>query len=216
MLTVERMMPPQFQTAVVQAGSPVSSNGSLPLSISHSVPVPTLTSPDHVLVRVLAVALNPIDFKMVTYFPLLDSRARVIGCDFCGIVEMGSKAALAIAPPGTRVCGAQFPYGQAESNEDPAACGGSFAQWVVADVCTLLRVPESLNDLEGAAIGGICWGTCALALFIDADALALQGRPSKPTETKVPVVVYGGATATGTMACQLLKLSVTHFFNMPT
>ncbi|KAH8820159.1 hypothetical protein F5884DRAFT_763061 [Xylogone sp. PMI_703] len=44
--------------------------------------------------------------------------------------------------------------------------------------------------------------------FYDPDALNLKGVPSKPVEgKKEPVLVYGAATASGTMACQLLRLS---------
>ena len=62
-----------------------------------------------------------------------------------------------------------------------------------------------MDDLRSAALGGVGWGTAGLA-FYDPAALALSGRPSQPVDTKEPVLVYGGATASGTMACQLLKL----------
>jgi NADPH:quinone reductase-like Zn-dependent oxidoreductase len=201
---------PRLQTAVVQSPAlPASSpaDESLPLAVSDSVPIPVLPSSHHVLVRVLAVALNPTDFKMVTYFPRPfhgDTPALPIGCDFCGVVEDGSESALRSFPVGTRVCGGLFPYGHADKGSN--AVSGAFAQWVAADANQLLRVPDGWDDLQGATVGGICWGTCVLALFEDPEALALPGRPSKPEEKGRPVVVYGGATATGTMACQLLKL----------
>jgi NADPH:quinone reductase-like Zn-dependent oxidoreductase len=152
---------------------------------------------------VLAVALNPTDFKMITYFPQPDSNIP-IGCDFCGVVEDGASQILTAFPRGTRVCGGLFPYGRTEKTED--AIFGAFAQYVAADASQLLRVPQHLSAPDGAAIGGICWGTCVLGLFADTQALGLPGRPSKPAEKNVPVLVYGGATATGTMALQLLKL----------
>lgn len=185
------MPPPQTQTAIIVQSPKTSSTCPLPLVVSHSVPVSDLPSAAHVLVRVLAVALNPTDYKMVTHFSIPSS---LIGCDFCGIVEKGVAYAA-----GTRVCGAVFPY----NPEDPL--NGAFAQWVVADSRLLLRVPEQWDDLQGAALGGVGWGTAGLA-FYDPDALALQGRPSKPVAKKEPILVHGGATATGTMACQLLKL----------
>lgn len=156
--------------------------------------MPQLPSAHHVLVRVLAVALNPTDHKMVTYFP---SPGRMAGCDFCGVVvEKGTDA----CPAGTRVCGGVFPYALSGGLQS-----GAFAQWVVADGRLLLKVPGSWDDLQGAALGGVGWGTTALALA-DPEALALDALPSKPAADKEPVLVYGGATATGTMACQLLKL----------
>ena len=127
-----------------------------------------------------------------------------MGCDFCGIV-----VALPVADGGkmehehglnARVCGAVYGY----NAEDP--CNGAFSEYLVADGRMLLRVPPTWTNLQGAALGGIGWGTVGLALW-DPKALALTGRPSKPEQNKNAVLVYGGGTATGTMACQILQLS---------
>ena len=182
-----------------------------PLEVSHSVPVPLgLPSANHVLIRVLAVALNPTDHKMVTHFPI---PGNVVGCDFCGVVEGSHERDGRSLPshcppplaPGTRVCGGVFPYFLSEDHGSGPNFNGAFAEWVVADARLLLRVPDQWDDLQGAALGGVGWGTAGMA-FYDPDALNLKGRPSKPVDTHEPVLVYGGATATGTMACQLLKL----------
>lgn len=193
------MAPPQVQTAIIQADAAGFPTDRLAVVVSHNVPVPTLTSANQVLVRVLAVALNPSDFKMIKYFPQPGTNTP-IGCDFCGVVEdaRGDDDLLASFPKGTRVAGTEFPYG--------TTVGGSFAQWLVADATQLLRVPDGLTDLQGAAIGGLCWGTGVVALFGDPDALCLPGSLTRPAEKSYPVLVYGAATATGTMACQMLKL----------
>ena len=190
----------QRQTAIIQ--SPGVKPESLPLALSDSVPVPQPQSAHEILVRVLAVSLNPTDHKMVRHFPM---EGNLVGCDFCGIVE--STAMLGDAtggghsplPLGTRVCGAVFPY------RPEGRPSGSFAQWVVTDWRCLLRVPAGWSDLEGAALGGVGWSTVAQAIS-DPEALALQGRPGSTAKGTDPVLVYGGATATGTMACQMLKL----------
>jgi len=198
------MSPPQLpptQTAIVQVVENEKSSSPFNLAISHSAPspAPELSSPHHVLVRVLAVALNPTDFKMVIHFP---TAGNLVGCDFCGVVEKaGSECATS---PGTRVCGAVFPYNPNANPETPIG-SGAFAQWLVADSRLLLRVPDDWDDLQGAALGGVGWGTAGLA-FYDPAALNLQGRPSKPVAKSEPVVVFGGATASGTIACQILKL----------
>ncbi|TWU75377.1 hypothetical protein ED733_001097 [Metarhizium rileyi] len=123
------------------------------------------------------------------------------GCDFCGIIhEVGAKAA-SIHPRGTRVCGAVFPY------HPKGAQNGAFAQFVAADCRLLLRVPDDWTDLEGASLGGVGWSTLCLA-FADPEALALTGTPSRPVDRPGhAVLVYGGGTATGTLACQLLARS---------
>jgi len=187
------------QTAIVQTGDVSASR--LPIAVSHTAPLPTIPSPHHVLVRVLAVALNPTDHKMPTHFP---TPGATMGCDFCGIVvsrhEDGTaESRSASFSPGTRVCGATYGY----NPDDPH--NGAFAEYVVADARLLLRVPKSWTDLQAAALGGIGWGTLGLALW-GFETLALVGRPGAPVERPAPVLVYGGGTATGTMACQLLKL----------
>lgn len=191
---------PATQTAVIQAPQAESSS-SLPVGITHEALIPELPTPNHVLVRVLAVALNPTDYKMPKHFPM---PASTIGCDFCGIVMAASfdetRDRVSLIEPGTRVCGAIYGYNPAQPHN------GAFAEYVAADARLLLRVPQSWTDLQGAALGGIGWGTVGLVLW-DPNALALEGRPEEPTEKKTPVLVYGGATATGTMACQILSLS---------
>lgn len=193
-------MVPKTQTAlVIHLGS---DPGVLPLSVSHSAPVPGLSSPHHVLVRVLAVALNPNDHKMMAHFPMDGNTA---GCDFCGVVV--STAGSPAHPVGTRVCGAAFPYKPGDDT------GGSFAEYLAIDSRLLVRVPPTWTDLQGAALGGVGWSTLSMA-FSDPDALALAGVPGDPVdkreslEKRQPVLVYGGATATGTLACQILKLLV--------
>lgn len=187
------MLVPRTQTAIVQTNAKTS----LPLAVSQSAPVPDLPFGRYVLVRVLAVALNPTDFKMVQHFPI---PGHLAGCDFCGVVEKCGSEEIALAfPRGTRVCGAVFPYNPEQRQS------GSFSQWVIADADLILKVPVHWNDLDAAALGGVGWGTAVLA-FYDPEALALQGIPTKPAVKNEPVLVYGGRTASGTMACQLLRL----------
>ncbi|RHZ44288.1 zinc-binding alcohol dehydrogenase family protein [Aspergillus thermomutatus] len=161
---------------------------------------PEVKAPHDVLVRVSAVALNPTDFKSPASNP---SPGAIMGCDFMGSVVSAGEAADKDFPYGTRVCG--FVHGSNPGNPDK----GSFAEYLVTDSRLLIRVPDSWTDLDGAALGGVGWGTVALAMEI---SLQLPGRPSKPAAprddgSRTPVLVYGGATATGTMACQILSIS---------
>ncbi|KAI1746167.1 GroES-like protein [Xylaria scruposa] len=202
---------PETHTALIQASGATLPSSKITLVLSKNAPIPPLPSLDHVLIRVLAVALNPTDHKMPTHFPMPGSTA---GCDFCGIVVSSTGSTQNWArrspppPPGTRVCGAVYAY----NPEDLLT--GAFAEYVVADARLLLRVPDDWSDLRAAALGGIGWGTAGLALW-GSDAMELEGRPARPVVAaaggaRTPVLVYGGATATGTMACQLLNLSGYH------
>ena len=79
----------------------------------------------------------------------------------------------------------------------------------------VLRVLDSMPWEHAVALGGIGQGTLALALW---RSLGLKGTPDRPLDAKRRadgseeededgkyVLVYGGSTATGTMALQLLK-----------
>ncbi|OJJ99620.1 hypothetical protein ASPACDRAFT_43243 [Aspergillus aculeatus ATCC 16872] len=158
-------------------------------------PVPPL-APDMVLVRTAAVALNPTDHKMVANFP---TTGAISGCDFAGTVVAVGDAATERFKVGDRVCG-----GVHGANPiDPAV--GAFAEYVGATADILALVPRDLSLTDAAAIGGAGPATMALALgdkltlSIDADA-----APNGPTKEEF-VLVYGGSTATGTMALQLLR-----------
>ncbi|KAL0930693.1 alcohol dehydrogenase GroES-like domain-containing protein [Colletotrichum truncatum] len=165
--------------------------------VSQTQPVPKLKGAHDVLIRVSAVALNPTDYKIPEFHP---TPGAILGCDFTGtVVEAGSE--VHDIPPGTRLCGS------VQGSNPACPETGAFAEYVVTDSRLLLKVPDSWSDLEAAALGAIGWATVALVVE---DSLGLPGLPSKPAPlradgTRTPVLVYGGATATGTMACQILS-----------
>lgn len=187
----EKMAQEQTMTCLIQ---PLDGQG--PPVVSQTQPIPEVKEPYDVLIRVSAVALNPTDYKMPEYHPL---PGAIMGCDFMGIVvAVGSK--VENVPLRTRMCGPM--HGSNPGNPN----SGAFAEYLIQDVRLLVRVPDSWSDLEGAALGGVGWATVALAME---DSLQLKGTPSNPAPlrpdgTRRPVLVYGGATATGTMACQIL------------
>ena len=208
MSTCSRQPKRQFQTALLQADPPPGSADALALSIEHSAVIPALhsstSSPHDVLIRVLAVALNHCDYKMPTHYL---SSGDMTGCDFSGVVIDDAEGA--VCETGTRVCGSVFPYLRPKNQSPSGGHQGAFAEFILADSRRLLRIPDTWSDLEGAALGAVGWGTVGLAL-LDPQALALPGFPSQPSSQSSSgsehVLVYGGATATGAMACQLLKL----------
>ena len=106
--------------------------------------MPELTSPYHVLVRILAAGLNPTDYKMITHFCM---KGNPVGCDFCGIVESaGSSFTVSV---GTRIIDADFPY------RPNNRFNGAFAQYTVCDSRQTLRVPEQWSDTQAAGLGAI-------------------------------------------------------------
>ncbi|KAL8747962.1 MAG: hypothetical protein Q9190_000226 [Brigantiaea leucoxantha] len=179
---------PATQTAII--GLP---DGSL--GISNEVPLPVLED-DMILVRNAAMALNPVDTKMTGK---LLTPGAIAGMDFAGtVVAVGSKVqAPKPVKVGDRVCGAV----QGMHSLTPRV--GAFAEYIGATAHVTLKMPDGMTFEEGTSLGsGV--GTIGLALFRSLD---LPGSPMDPTRTPKPVLVYGGSTATGTLAIQLLKLS---------
>ena len=163
--------------------------------ISHGIPVPTIL-PTEILIRTIAVGLNPMDNKIPTNFP---SPGAIIGCDLAGIVaSIGSKVAHLTRPlkVGDRVCGGV--HGSNSLDHE----SGAFAEYVKADARLVFKIPDSMSWEEAATLG-VAIKTVSLCFW---QSLGLEATPERPAENPFPVLVYGGSTTMGTMAIQMLKL----------
>jgi NADPH:quinone reductase-like Zn-dependent oxidoreductase len=177
------------QTALIQGpdGKPV---------ISHNIPLPAIL-PTEILIKTIAVGLNPMDYKIPTNFP---SPGAIIGCDLAGTVaSIGSEVAHLTRPlnVGDRVCGGV--HGSNALDHE----SGAFAEYVKADARLVFKIPDSMSWEEAATLG-VAIKTVSLSLW---RSLRLEATPERPTENPFPVLVYGGSTTMGTMAIQMLKLS---------
>ncbi len=140
--------------------------------------------PTEVLVKIGAVAVNPIDTyiragiaKMANAFPY------IIGCDLAGTVEAcGSQVTR--FKPGDRVWG---------SNQSLFGRQGTFAEYAAVDEKWLYSTPAKMTDWQAAA-GALTGITAHLGLFLNAGL--------KPGEV---VFVNGGAGGVGSAVIQLAK-----------
>lgn len=156
--------------------------------------IPTLRD-DCILVKNVSVALNPTDWKHIDF---LAPPGVLVGCDYAGIVEDVGKDVKKSFKKGDRVCG--FVHGSnAVQPED-----GAFAEYIVAKGDLQYRIPESMTFEEAATLG-LGATTAALGLYqslrVPIPASLVHG------EKKTLVLIYGGSTATGTLAIQFAKLS---------
>ncbi|GAA6002797.1 hypothetical protein JCM10207_007687 [Rhodosporidiobolus poonsookiae] len=165
----------------------VPAKGSLKLV---DVAVPTLGKGD-ILVKTKALALNPTDWKHRDFISPPNAR---LGCDFSGIVDKVGEGVTNLKQ-GDRV--AAFVHGGLWEDE------GSFAEYIKTEASLVWRVADSVSFEEAAASGGIAPWTAIQALFF---RLGLN-TPQNPTDSKEPVLVWGGSTSVGLYAIQLLKLA---------
>lgn len=176
--------PPAFQKAYKVRGA-----GDASLEVSVPVPEP---KDGQLLVRVVAVGLNPHDWKSLDMSPM---PGATWGCDFSGeIVKIGSGLTKNFRV-GDRVAGAT----PGNNWEDPTT--GAFAEYVVAPCALVYKIPESMGFEEAATLG-VGMLTIGLTLY---HAMKLP-LPHAPVEDPQYVLVYGGGTATGTLAIQALRL----------
>ncbi|KAI1453314.1 putative alcohol dehydrogenase [Annulohypoxylon moriforme] len=162
--------------------------------VSNETPVPELKA-DSILVKVKAVALNPVDTKLVGDFI---TPGCIFGFDLAGtVVAIGSDVKKDLKV-GDRVCGCA----SGMNKEKPLA--GAFAEYVTLPGDLTLKVPENMS-FEDAASMGTAIASASMVLFWSL-GMPLSVLDSNSEEPLPTVLVYGGSTSTGTMMLQLLKI----------
>lgn len=152
------------------------------------LPTPTI-GPEQVLVKVAAVAINPIDvFIRCGAIAMPQSYPYIIGCDLAGTVAaVGSQARR--YKVGDRVWG---------SNQSLFGRQGSFAEFAAVDEQWLYPSPAAATDAQMAA-GALTGITAQLGLF-------------KFGELKSGEVVFvnGGSGGVGSAVVQMAKSAGAH------
>ncbi|SCO76880.1 related to zeta-crystallin / quinone reductase (NADPH) [Fusarium oxysporum] len=145
--------------------------------------------PSDVLIKVRAAGLNPKDWKFTK--GRTSSEALNAGDDVAGIVEaVGSE--VFEYKPGDRV--AAF-----HRMGHPA---GTYAEYTVAPASTTFRLPPNISFEAGAGIP-LSFITAALALY----QYLQVPLPTTLGSKDIPILIYGGASAVGSYALQLARLS---------
>ena len=163
--------------------------GTVELVDSSVVPQP---KDDEVLVRIICVAVNPIDGKSADLSP---HPGATIGCDFSGrLITVGCSVKQNISK-GDAVCGCVF------GNNPDEPDNGAFAEYVAVPGDLIFKIPPGMSFATAATLG-VGMATVGMALYRSL-RLPLPGSNSKESDF---VLVYGGGTATGTLAIQMLRL----------
>ncbi|KAI4197397.1 MAG: hypothetical protein LQ350_005948 [Teloschistes chrysophthalmus] len=157
-------------------------------------PLPALRD-HHVLVKVVCTALNPADWRAIDFYP---APGALLGFDYSGIVEETGKGVTRFVK-GDRICGATH-GGNARQLED-----GAFAEYIIVKDHIQIHIPKNLSFQQAATLGvGI--STVGLSLYQN---LKLN-LPNNPIAESISILIYGGSSATGSLAIQFAKLSGYH------
>jgi NADPH:quinone reductase-like Zn-dependent oxidoreductase len=154
-------------------------------------PLPQIRN-NTLLVKVAAVALNPTDWKHVSFG--MAKEGCVLGVDYAGVVEQSNSPGWT---KGDRICG--FAHGGNSCNPED----GTFAEYIVAPLSTAIKIPPGVS-FEAASTLGCGITTVGQGLFESDYGLGLN-PPSNPITTQAPVLIYGGSSATGSLGIQFAK-----------
>ncbi|KAI0636542.1 GroES-like protein [Trametes polyzona] len=160
----------------------------------HPVPV---VGDDDVLLKTVAVALNPTDYHFLDHFA---QPGTVSGCDFSGNIVAIGRAAASAYPElriGTHVAG--FTIGSTFPDS------GAFAEYVRTPASLVWPVPEGTYSHEEAATAGAGLWTAAQVLY-HPKQLALVEPPERTTKGEW-IYIHGGSSAVGQFAIQLAVIS---------
>ncbi|TGO51238.1 hypothetical protein BCON_0166g00250 [Botryotinia convoluta] len=163
------------------------------------IPIPRLRD-DYILVKTIAIAINPTDWQTV------DEKSgprtkdpTLLGCDFAGIVVEIGKGVEKEWKKGDRIAG------MAHGGNDIEPEDGTFATYIVVKGDVAFHIPDIVNFEEAASLGV---GVTTVALgFYKYLCLPILTFPIPNPESKFPILIYGGSSATGTLAVQFAKLS---------
>ncbi|KAJ6616469.1 GroES-like protein [Mycena sp. CBHHK59/15] len=155
---------------------------------SRDIPTP---SPGEVLVKIMSVALNPVNWAQRQRNFFIEGYPAVVGNDIAGVVEQVGAGVKGFAK-GDRV------FAQ--------TVGGGFQQYTTLPAAVLMRIPEK-SSFEVVATFPVTFTTACVGLFAPAP-IGLGLNPTfswdKPHQGKSALVI-GGSTSTGQFAIQLLK-----------
>lgn len=84
---------------------------------------------------------------------------------------------------------------------------GAFARYIISKGDLVVRIPDAVTWEEAATVG-VALITVGLALyhFLPLPLPGIDEKPIKESESAAPILIYGGSTATGTIAIQFAKL----------
>ena len=158
------------------------------MRINPSTPLPAPNNNQH-LVKIIATALNPIDYKPIEkipgVFPFAVTKPATPGIDFVGSIVKPAEGSTLKA--GQKVFGA--------SGNSPIA-GGALAQFNVAATSATVALPDNVDPIDAATVG-----VAGLTAYQSIVPNVKQGDK---------IFINGGSGGTGLFSIQIAKAMRCH------
>jgi len=169
----------------------LKAKGSENLQLVADHPIPSIQKPDEVLVKIVAAAINPIDWKMAKSGLFIKSFPTILGCDVAGeVVAVGADV-------------------KGFKNGDHVYTftnvGGGFSEYCVITETFLGRKPANIN-FEQASTLPIGAFTAFEAIFQKFNIPLFSAAKPTPSRDQF-LLVWGAASSVGLYAIQLAKLA---------
>ncbi|SAL99100.1 hypothetical protein [Absidia glauca] len=155
-----------------------------------TVPMPQLSKPTQLLIKVMAAGVNPIEAKMRqgNMFTFLVKKPAILGADYSGIV----------VAKGSEVTDFEVNDAVFGMLVSPAGPHGSYAEYIVVDTVTdkaIAKKPENLSFVDAASVG--------LAGLTALEGVVCKGPLTSGDGAKV--LVIGASGGVGMFAVQIGK-----------
>lgn len=148
------------------------------------IPDPPPPPKKHILVRLHAAGVNPVDYKLRktgTFYP--DRLPAILGCDGAGTVEACGPDVRSFRP-GDRVFFMHGGYGR-----EP----GTYAQWTIVPEVAAATIPDGVSFVEAAAL--------PIPVITAWESLDRAGH----LNVGDPVLIHAGAGGVGHLTLQLAR-----------
>lgn len=169
----------------------VQGPGSVELQDGCPLPRP---AQDEILVRVVCVSINPFDWKSLDMSP---SPGSTWGCDFSGeIMELGESVNR------QKFCIRDRVAGISTGNNPADHVTGAFTEYAVVPEFMAFKIPGWMTFEEASTLP--C-GLITIGMSLH-QTMNLPWPFAEKAMQGTYVLVYGGGTATGSLAIQTLRL----------
>ncbi|GAA6000176.1 hypothetical protein JCM5350_005432 [Sporobolomyces pararoseus] len=152
-----------------------------------------------VVVKVHAVSIQPVDWKIREYDFFVEKYPFVLGTDVAGVVEEVGEGVSHVSV-GDRILGYALGLGTKQSRHS------AFQEHAVVHGTTIAKIPDSVS-FEEAAVLPLALSTAAAGLYQPGYLELPFPSATAPPSTGKSILVWGGSASVGSAAIQLAKAS---------